>query len=113
MVVVAVRFGREEVFFGIELDCAVAAAQAGLFLAGLLRAEELTDFLAFPRGMTTNTNEPSLHVFLRVKVKTVPVCEYATLIHAPGINPSLVSTLTLLKLCQCKPYLFTLQVWKI
>ena len=92
MVVVAVRFGREE---GIELDCAVTAAPAGIFLAGLLRAE---DFLAFPRGMTTETNEPSLHVFLRVKVTTVPVCACATLIHAPRINRSLVSTLTLFKL---------------
>ena len=66
MVVVAVRFGRVEVFSGIELDCVVAVAPAVVLLVRPLRAgrltDFLTDFLAFPRGITTETNELSFHV---------------------------------------------------
>ena len=59
--VAAARFRRVTVFAEVELDV-VAAAPADILLAGALLVEELTDLLAFPRGMTTETSEPSLHV---------------------------------------------------
>ena len=59
MVVVAVRFGCVEVLSGIFV---VAATSAVFLLVEPLQAEELTDFLSFPRGMTIETNKPSLHM---------------------------------------------------
>ena len=58
--VAAARFRRVTVFAEVELDV-VAAAPADILLAGALLVEELTDLLAFPRGMTTETSELGLN----------------------------------------------------